>query len=145
MQLLNSQSWLLYALGSAFFAGATAILAKLGVQQMNSNLATFFRTLVILCFTALTVTFRSEWQRPAKISTSGVIFLTASGVATALSWLCYFRALQLGPASKVAPVDKLSVVIVVVLAMTILGETMNWQALSGVGLIFVGTLLVALA
>lgn len=139
------QAWLPYALGSAFFAALTAILSKVGVQQMNSNLATFFRTLVILGISAAVVTLRSGWQRPEKISATGMTFLAASGVATALSWLCYFRALQLGPTSKVAPIDKLSVVIAVLLAVAILGEPLKWQAILGVGLIFLGSMLVALA
>lgn len=139
------QSWLLYAVGSAFFAGLTAILAKFGVQQINSNLATFFRTLIILCVSALVITFRSEWQRPEKISSAAIAFLTASGIATALSWLCYFRALQLGPASKVAPVDKLGVVVAVILAVLFLGEPLKWETVVGVCLITLGSVFVALA
>ena len=102
--------WRLFALGSAAFAALTAIFGKVGVSKMNSDLATFFRTIVILGITALIVSLRAEWQRPTDVSFKGVIFLSLSAVATGLSWLCYYRALQLAPASRVAPIDKLSVV-----------------------------------
>lgn len=101
--------WLPYALGSAMFAALTAIFGKIGVESISSNLATFVRTIVILITTALILTCRHEWQRPQNLSGRGAAFLVLSGLATGLSWLCCYRALQFGPASKVAPIDKLSV------------------------------------
>lgn len=141
---MYSQSWQFYALGSAFFAGLTAILGKVGVQGINSNLGTFIRTVVILGVTSLLLTFRSEWQRTENLTARAVTFLVLSGVATGLSWLCYYRALQLGPASKVAPVDKLSVVFAVILAIVFLGEAMSWQVVVGGGLIAAGSVILLL-
>jgi bacterial/archaeal transporter family protein len=109
-------SWQFFALASALFAAFTAIFGKLGVAEINSNLATFIRTIVILIVTALIVSLRDEWRAPTSISSRTIVFLVLSGIATGLSWLCYYRALQLGPVSLVAPVDKLSVALVVVLA-----------------------------
>lgn len=136
-----SQSWKIYALGSALFAGLTAILGKIGVQGINSNFATFVRTVVILGVTSMLLTFRSEWQRMENLNTRSVLFLCLSGVATGLSWLCYYRALQLGPASKVAPVDKLSVVFAILLAAVFLGEKLTWTVLLGSGFIILGSLI----
>ena len=102
--------WRLYALGSAAFAALTAIFGKIGVSSINSNLATFIRIIVILFFTAGIVTFRNEWQVPSSLDKKSLMFLVLSGLATGGSWLCYYHALKLGPASKVAPIDKLSVV-----------------------------------
>lgn len=129
-------SWQLYALGSAAFAALTAIFGKLGVVEMNSNLATFLRTIVILIVTAALISFRHEWEAPESLPLKAVLFLVLSGIATGLSWLCYYRALQLGPASRVAPVDKLSVVIVIVLSIVFLGEKLTWKV--GLGGILVG-------
>jgi transporter family protein len=136
-----SQSWQFYALGSAVFAGLTAILGKVGVQGINSNLGTFIRTIVILGVTSLFLTFRSEWQRTENLTARAVTFLVLSGIATGLSWLCYYRALQLGPASKVAPVDKLSVVFAILLAAVFLGEKLSWQVVVGAGLIAAGSII----
>jgi len=136
--------WRLFALGSAGFAALTAIFAKLGVSEINSNLATFYRTLIILALTALIVSARHDWQMPAALSAKGVIFLTLSGCATGLSWLCYFRAVQMAPVSRVAPIDKLSVVIVVLLAAALLGERLTWKVGTGAALITVGVILTAL-
>lgn len=136
-------SWVIYALGSAFFAGLTAILGKVGVQGINSNLATFIRTIVILIVTAAIISFRSEWERIEGASTRTFVFLILSGVATGLSWLCYYRALQLGPASKVAPVDKLSVAFVIVLAIVFLGEKLTLQTALGACLVVAGSLVLA--
>jgi bacterial/archaeal transporter family protein len=130
-----SLDWKAFALGSAFFAALTAIFGKIGVAEMNSDLATLLRTLVILLLSALVVTARSEWQRPDGLSGKGALFLVLSGLATGLSWLCYYRALQLGPASRVAPVDKLSVVLVVIFAAAFLNEQLTWKV--GLGAIFV--------
>jgi transporter family protein len=136
--------WRLFAFGSAGFAALTAIFAKLGVSEINSNLATFYRTLIILALTALIVSARHDWQMPAALSAKGVIFLTLSGCATGLSWLCYFRAVQMAPVSRVAPIDKLSVVLVVLLAAALLGERLTWKVGTGAALITVGVILTAL-
>lgn len=136
--------WRLFALGSAVFAALTAIFGKIGVSEINSNLATFFRTMVILIVTALLVWSRHEWQRPDHLSVKGILFLICSGIATGLSWLCYYRALQLAPASRVAPIDKLSVVLVVLFAIVFLGEPLTWKVAGGTCLIAGGVLLMAL-
>ena len=125
--------WKIFALGSAFFAGITAILGKVGVSEINSNLATFIRTIVILIVSALWISSRQEWQRPESISTKGIVFLVASGITTGLSWLFYYRALQIGQAAKVAAVDKLSVVFVIVLALIFLeAKAANFSSVSTV-------------
>jgi transporter family protein len=136
--------WRLFALGSAVFAALTAIFGKIGVSEINSNLATFFRTIVILIVTALLIWSRHEWQRPDHLSIKGILFLICSGIATGLSWLCYYRALQLAPASRVAPIDKLSVVLVVLFAIVFLGEPLTWKVAGGTCLIAGGVLLMAL-
>ncbi len=136
--------WRLFALGSAFFAALTAIFGKVGVAEINSDLATFIRTLVILTVMALLISARQEWQRLDALSTKGVMFLVLSGAATGLSWLCYYRALQIGPASRVAPIDKLSVVLVVLFAIAFLGERLTWKVGVGGILITAGAVLVAL-
>jgi transporter family protein len=139
------QSWLLFALGSALFAALTALFGKLGVAGINSNLATFIRTLVILVVTAGILSLRGEWARPAGLPWHSWVFLVLSGIATGLSWLCYYRALQLGPVSKVAPIDKLSVAIVIVLGLVFLGERPSLPLLVGGGLIVAGAIVIALA
>ncbi|HEX4614166.1 MAG TPA: EamA family transporter [Urbifossiella sp.] len=135
--------WLLFALGSAVFAALTAVLGKVGVAEVNSDLATFIRTVVILAVTAGVVTARGAWEPPGKVSRFGATMLVLSGVATGLSWLCYYRALQLGPASRVAPVDKLSLVLVVVFAALFLGEPLSWKVALGAGLVVAGVLVLA--
>jgi bacterial/archaeal transporter family protein len=139
-----SLDWRAFALASAFFAALTAIFGKVGVSEMNSDLATFLRTLVILLVTALLIWSRDEWQRPGTLSLKGVSFLILSGIATGLSWLCYYRALQMGPASRVAPIDKLSVVLVVLFAMLFLGERLTWKVGLGSVLITAGAILMAI-
>lgn len=124
-------SWQIFALGSAIFAALTAIFGKMGVVDINSNLATFIRTVVILVVTAGIISFRNEWEKPETLSVRTILFLVLSGIATGLSWLCYYRALQLGPASKVAPVDKLSVVFVLIFAVLFLGESLTWKTILG--------------
>jgi len=138
-----TNSWFIFALGSAFFAGLTAILGKVGVQGINSNLATFIRTIVILVVTAAIISLRGEWQRIEGASSRTITFLILSGIATGLSWLCYYRALQLGPASKVAPVDKLSVAFVIVLAIIFLGEQLTLKTALGGLLVIAGSLVLA--
>jgi transporter family protein len=135
-------SWLTWALLSALFAGLTAILAKVGVEDMDSNLAMAIRTTVILVF-AWGLALALNAQALSTITTRSWVFLVLSGLATGASWLCYFRALQLGNASKVAPIDKLSVVVVMVLGVLVLKEHMTWQQWLGGGLIVTGTLVLA--
>ncbi len=137
-------SWQYFALASAFFASLTAIFGKLGVTDLNSNLATFIRTVVILVVAAALVTFRGEWQRPETLPLRSLIFLILSGVATGASWLCYYRALQMGEASKVAPIDKLSVVFVIFLSLIFLGEKLTWKVGIGGALVAAGALVLAL-
>jgi len=137
-------NWFLWALLSAFFAGLTAVLAKVGVQQIDSNLATAIRTVVILIF-AWAVAFATKNGPFSEIGKRTWIFLILSGIATGLSWLCYFRALQLGEASQVAPVDKLSVVVAIALAAIFLHERMTWHHWVGGALIFTGAVVLAYA
>ena len=137
-------SWLVWSLLSAAFAGATAILAKIGVKDVDSNLATAIRTVVIVVF-AWSVAMYTNTQSLTTIQRKTWIFLALSGLATGLSWLCYFRALQLGEASKVAPIDKLSVVFVLVLAAVFLHEKMTWHHWVGGGLITCGAVVLAWA
>lgn len=139
-----SADWRVFAIASAFFAALTAIFGKVGVSEINSDLATFVRTIVILLVTALLIWARHEWQRPDGLSPRGVLFLVLSGIATGLSWLCYYRALQIGPASRVAPIDKLSVIFVVVFAVSFLGEKLTWKVGIGSVLITLGAALMAL-
>jgi transporter family protein len=137
-------SWVLFALGSAFFAALTALFGKLGVAGINSNMATFIRTIVIIVVTAGILSMRSEWQKPNSISAYSWLFLILSGIATGLSWLCYYRALQLGPVSKVAPIDKLSVAIAIVLGIVFAGEQLTWQVALGGALIVAGSVVIIL-
>ena len=141
----NLNNWQTYAIGSAMFAGLTAVLAKVGVENIGSNYATFIRTAVILLMTAAIVSARSEWQSPSTLPIKSVIFLVLSAVATGLSWLCYYRALQMAPASRVAPIDKLSVVFAVLLAAIFLGEKITPQVALGGGLVAAGAVVLALA
>jgi bacterial/archaeal transporter family protein len=137
-------NWLSWAILSAVFAGLTAILAKIGVKDVDSNLATAIRTSVILVF-AWSVAGISNRQPLQSITAHTWIFLALSGLATGASWLCYFRALQLGEASKVAPVDKLSVVVAMVLAAIFLGESLTWIHWLGGFLIVAGAVILAYA
>ena len=133
-------SWQAYALLSAIAAGATAVLAKLGVQGIPSNLATGIRTVVILALAWAIVLARGEHQALGAISRRSLVFLVLSGLATGVSWLAYYRALQLGPASRVAPIDKLSLAFTVLLAVPVLGESLTWRVALGVGLMIAGAL-----
>jgi bacterial/archaeal transporter family protein len=135
--------WRAYAILSALFAAMTAIFGKLGVAEINSDLATFLRTIVVVALCACIVTARGAWQNPADIAPKGMAYLTLSGLATGLSWICYYRAMQTGPASRVAPIDKLSVVVVVVLAATFLGERLSWKTGLGAILVSAGAALMA--
>jgi bacterial/archaeal transporter family protein len=136
--------WKGYAALSAVFAALTAIMGKLGVSEINSDLAMFLRTVVVLLISALLISARGGWQSPGSLSLRGILFLALSGIATGLSWICYFRALRLGPASRVAPIDKLSVVLVVIFATLVLGERLTWQVGLGAVLITTGAVLMAI-
>jgi len=134
-------NWITFALASAVFAALTALFGKLGVVGLNSNLATFIRTVVILAVIGGIVSLRGEWQSPASISARSWLFLVLSAIATGLSWLCYYRALQLGPVSKVAPLDKLSVALAIVFGIVFLGETLTWPVALGGALIVAGSII----
>ncbi len=124
-----SASWLFWALLPAIFAALTAIFAKIGVANTNSDLATLFRTVVIAVILAAIFALTKQYQPPASMSTRTYVFLALSGIATGASWLCYFRALELGEASRVTPVDKLSIVLVAVFGVALMGERLtsaNW-------------------
>ena len=136
--------WLLFALGSAVFAALTSILAKIGIDGVNSNLATAIRTLVVLVMAWGMVFLTDSQGGIGEISKKSWLFLILSGLATGASWLCYYRALQIGEASKVVPVDKLRVVITLVLAVVFLHETFTAKSLIGCLLIGAGTLLMVL-
>ena len=136
--------WLLFALGSAVFAGLTSILAKIGIDGVNSNLATAIRTLVVLVMAWGMVFLTDSQGGVGEISKKSWLFLILSGLATGASWLCSYRALQIGEASKVVPVDKLSVVITLVLAFVFLHEKFTAKSLIGCLLIGAGTLLMVL-
>lgn len=131
--------WKYFALGSAFFAALTAILAKVGVKDVPSNLATAIRTVVILVLAWALVFARGEHAHLPQISSKSLVFLVLSGIATGLSWLCYFRALHDGPASVVAPIDKLSMPLVVIMAALFLGEKFTLETALGVILVGAGT------
>ena len=136
--------WFILALGSAVFAALTSILAKVGIDGVNSNLATAIRTGVVLVM-AWGMVFLTDAQGGISgISRRSWVFLIQSGLATGASWLCYYRALQIGEASKVVPVDKLSVVITLVLAFAFLHEKFTWKSVAGAALITAGTLLMIL-
>jgi transporter family protein len=136
-------NWFVWALLSAFFAGATAILAKIGVSGVNSNLATAVRTTVVLFFTWGIAFATASTSSLRTLNRRTWIFLALSGLATGLSWLCYFRALQLGEASRVAPVDKLSVVFAIAFAVLFLREPLTWQHWVGGSLILAGAIVLA--
>ena len=136
-------SWQLWALLSAAFAALTAIFAKVGVENVGSDFATFIRTIVILCAAAAILTLTGQWQPLNSVAPRSYVFLILSGLATGGSWLCYFRALKLGDAARVAPIDKLSVVLVAIFGAVFLGEKLTPQNWIGVALIAAGAILVA--
>jgi transporter family protein len=142
--MVSTFSWLPWALASAAFAALTAIFAKIGVANINADLATLVRTVVILCALTAMVSATGQWQEPASISGRTWLFLVLSGLATGASWVCYFRALKLGDAARVAPIDKLSVVLVALFGVVFLGERLSGVNWLGVALIASGALLVAL-
>jgi transporter family protein len=135
--------WFFWALLSALFAGLTAVLAKIGVAEVNSNLATAIRTSFILVITWAIAAFSMKSGELAAIPKRTWIFLALSAVATGASWLCYFRALQLGPVAKVAPIDKLSVVVAIAISVAVLGEKLSLRESCGAGLVVLGAILLA--
>ncbi|HTK14231.1 MAG TPA: EamA family transporter [Xanthobacteraceae bacterium] len=136
--------WQTWAVLSAVFAALTAIFAKIGVENVNADFATFIRTIVILMAIAFMLSVAGEWQNPGTITTRTYAFLVMSGIATGASWLCYFRALQIGNASQVAPIDKLSVVLVAIFGVMFLGEHLSALKWLGVALIAAGAIVIAL-
>ena len=138
-------NWIAWSLLSALFAAATAVLAKIGVAHIDSNLATAIRTTVVVVFAWAIALALGKHNELRAVDTRAWLFLTLSGLGTGLSWLCYFRALQLGPASRVAPLDKLSVVLVMIFAVLFLGEKVTPAAMIGGGLIAAGAIVMVLA
>ncbi|GHV78891.1 membrane protein [Spirochaetia bacterium] len=136
--------WVLYALLSALFAALTSILAKIGMANINSNLATAIRTVVILVLSWGIVFFTGKHQEITTLSHKNLLFLVLSGIATGLSWLCYFRALQIGEAVKVIPIDKFSAVLGMTLAVIVLKEALTVKAIIGGALITIGTIVLIL-
>jgi transporter family protein len=136
-------TWQFWALMSATFAALTAIFAKIGVETINSDFATLIRTVVILCALAAILTATGQWQPLAAIASRTYFFLALSGLATGASWLCYFRALKLGQAAQVAPIDKLSVVLVAIFGVLFLGERLTGANWLGVVLIAIGAVFVS--
>ena len=141
---VSQSPWMFWALLSALFAALTAVFAKVGVENINSDLATFLRTVVVLFVLGGILLMRGLFQPLSSISGRTYLFLTLSGLATGASWVCYFRALQLGDAGRVAPVDKLSVILVAIFGATFLGEHLAPHNWAGVTLIAAGVVLVAL-
>ena len=136
--------WLIFAIGSAVFAALTSILAKIGIEGVGSNLATAIRTLVVVAMAWVMVFITNQQSGLAEISKRSWIFLILSGLATGLSWICYYKALQLGQASKVVPIDKMSVVLTLILAFVLLHEQFTWKSIVGCLLITAGTLFMVL-
>ncbi|HHW7507749.1 TPA: EamA family transporter [Mannheimia haemolytica] len=138
-----THDWLYWALASALFAALTAIFAKVGLQGVDSDFATFIRTVVIIIALLAFLTYSGKWQPLNSLSSKNWLFLILSGLATGLSWLAYFKALQMGNASQVAPIDKLSLVLVTIFAVVFLGERPSGQDWLGIGLVAGGVLLLA--
>lgn len=141
---MHASGWLFWAVLSAAFAALTAIFAKIGLDGVNSDFATLVRTFVIMLSLGVFVLTTAKWTNPFSLSTKTLTFLILSGLATGASWVCYFRALKVGDASKVAPVDKLSVVLVALFAVLFLGERPAVKDWIGIGLIAMGAVLLAL-
>jgi transporter family protein len=141
----NTVTWIFWAVLSAIFAAGTALLAKIGVEGIDSNLAAAIRTTVVLIFTWTLALSLNAHHGLGQITRRGWIFLVLSGMCTGLSWLCYFRALQMGPVSGVAPIDKLSVAIVIIAGWVFFGESMSPAKIAGAALVTVGALVMAFA
>jgi len=140
----SSNAWFYWALLSAGFAALTAIFAKIGIQGIDADLATLVRTAVIIVVLAVFVACTGKWSNPLALSARTWLFLVLSGLATGASWVCYFRALKMGDASKVAPVDKFSLVLVAVFAVMFLGERPSLRDWGGIGLVAAGVIVLAL-
>lgn len=140
----TAQNWAAWALLSAAFAALTAIFAKVGLEGIDSDYATLLRTGIIFLVLALLVAVLGKWRDPTTLPSRSLTFLTLSGLATGASWLCYFRALKVGDASKVAPIDKLSVVLVAIFATTFLGERPTLRDWAGITFVGAGVLLLSL-
>ena len=139
--MFGANDWFTWAILSAIFAAMTAIFAKVGLKDVDSDYATLFRTFVIILVLAAFVVVAKKWRNPLTLSSHTVTFLVLSGLATGASWVCYFRALKVGEASKVAPVDKLSLVLVAIFATIFLGERPNMREWFGIVLVGVGVLI----
>ena len=139
--MTTSTPWFYWAILSAVFAALTAIFAKIGIQGVNSDLATLMRTAIVILVLSAFVWFTGKWSNPLTLSSKTWIFLTLSGLATGASWVCYFRALQIGDASKVAPIDKLSLVLVAVFAFVFLGERPSLREWTGIAMVASGVLI----
>lgn len=139
-----SGNWFYWAILSAIFAALTAIFAKIGIQDVDSDLATLIRTAIIIVVLSAFVWLTGKWSSPFTLSSKTWIFLTLSGLATGASWVCYFRALKIGEASKVAPVDKLSLVLVAVFAFAFLGERPSLREWAGIAMVAGGVLVLAI-
>lgn len=139
-----AMTWQFWAVLSAVFAALTAIFAKVGIQGINSDFATLIRTCVIIAALCLFLTLTGQWQKPGEISMRSWVFLVLSGLATGASWLAYFRALQIGDVARVAPIDKLSVILVAIFGVSFLGEKLSVINWGGVVLIAAGVILVSL-
>ena len=143
LSVSSPHGWLYWALLSAAFAALTAVFAKIGIRDVDSDLATLVRTVIIVFVLAAFVGLTGKWSDPRELPGRTLLFLTLSALATGASWVCYFRALQLGDASSVAPVDKLSVVLVAIFAVVFLGERPSLQSWCGIGMIAGGVLLLS--
>ncbi|MCX8511292.1 MAG: EamA family transporter [Chthoniobacteraceae bacterium] len=141
--MATSNGWFYWAILSAVFAALTTIFTKIGIQGINSDFATLIRTAIILVVLSAFVAYAGKWANPFELSSKTWLFLGLSGLATGASWVCYFRALQIGDASNVAPVDKLSLVLVTVFAFAFLGERPSFREWSGVVMVAGGVLLLA--
>ncbi len=142
--MTTSNSWFFWAVLSAVFAALTAIFAKVGIQGVDSDLATLVRTFIIMVVLSAFVWFAGKWSNPFALSSRTWLFLGLSGLATGTSWVCYFRALQIGDASKVAPVDKFSLVLVAIFAFAFLGERPSSREWLGIALVATGVVVLAL-
>ena len=142
--MATSTSWFYWAVLSAVFAALTAIFAKIGIQNVDSDLATLVRTAIIIVVLSVFVWFTGKWSNPLALPSKTWIFLGLSGLATGASWVCYFRALQLGDASKVAPIDKLSLVLVAIFAFVFLGEQPTLREWSGIAMVAGGVHILAI-
>jgi len=141
--MATSTGWFYWAILSAVFAALTAIFAKIGIQGVDSDLATLIRTAIIIVVLSVFVAYTDKWSNPFELSSKTWLFLGLSGLATGASWVCYFRALKIGDASKVAPVDKLSLVLVAVFAFAFLGERPSLREWSGIAMVAGGVLLLS--